>query len=134
MHAIEHPPPPTPSSRTSTPTPTVTPVPYPRPLARPPDIANRFSSVHGTRTSEKDPEVVRDFTIITGQGKHSRRAFEPVLRPAAQDMFLEEFDPPMVSRFEPKNLGRLKVGKVGEGGRGGLRLGRREGGRGRGVV
>lgn len=73
--------------------------------------------------------MVRDFTIITGQGKHSRRAFEPVLRPAAQDMFLEEFDPPIVSRFEPKNLGRLKVGwdRGKEGGEGG-----REGGRGQG--
>ncbi|CAN0154988.1 unnamed protein product, partial [Laminaria digitata] len=80
-----------------------------------------------------DPAVVRDFTIITGQGKHSRRAFEPVLRPAAQDMFLEEFDPPIVSRFEPKNLGRLKVGREGGGGAGGREgRGRRAGGGGRG--
>eukprot|EP00752_Nemacystus_decipiens_P007447 g6656.t1 len=61
--------------------------------------------------AEKDPSVVRQFTIITGRGKHSRQAFEPVLRPVAQDMLLEEFDPPMPTHFDPTNDGRLQVRK-----------------------
>lgn len=61
------------------------------------------------RNAEKDSSVVREFTIITGRGKHSRQAFQPVLRPAAQDMLLEEFDPPIPTRFDPTNDGRLQV-------------------------
>lgn len=53
--------------------------------------------------------MVKDFTLITGQGIHSRKPFEPVLRPAAQDMFLEEFDPPLKTHFVPGNKGRLEV-------------------------
>ncbi|CAN0490175.1 unnamed protein product, partial [Hapterophycus canaliculatus] len=59
--------------------------------------------------TEKDSSVVREFTIITGRGKHSRQAFEPVLRPVAQDMLLEEFDPPIPTHFDPTNDGRLQV-------------------------
>ncbi|CAM9902019.1 unnamed protein product [Scytosiphon promiscuus] len=61
--------------------------------------------------AEKDPSVVREFTIITGRGKHSRQAFEPVLRPVAQDMLLEEFEPPIPTHFDPTNDGRLMVRK-----------------------
>ncbi|CAN0410387.1 unnamed protein product, partial [Ectocarpus sp. 8 AP-2014] len=49
--------------------------------------------------------------IITGRGRHSRQAFEPVLRPVAQDMLLEEFEPPLPTHFDPTNDGRLQVRK-----------------------
>lgn len=69
------------------------------------------SNVFTFRFAEKDPSVVRQFTIITGRGRHSRHAFEPVLRPVAQGMLLEEFDPPIPTQFDPTNDGRLQVRK-----------------------
>ncbi|CAN0387779.1 unnamed protein product, partial [Discosporangium mesarthrocarpum] len=57
----------------------------------------------------KDPSVVCDFTLITGVGKHSKRPFEPVLRPAAANMFLTEFNPPLPTRLDSDNKGRLLV-------------------------
>lgn len=62
--------------------------------------------------TENDPAVVKDFTFITGVGKHSKRPFEPVLRPAAQDMLLDEFDPPLATHFFDGNAGRLQVRNV----------------------
>lgn len=58
---------------------------------------------------EHNPDVVKNFTFITGVGKHSRKPFEPVLRPAAQDMLLEEFDPPLATHLCEGNAGRLQV-------------------------
>lgn len=56
---------------------------------------------------------MNEFTIITGRGKHSRQPFEPVLRPVAQDMLLEEFQPPIPTHFDPTNDGRLQVRELG---------------------
>lgn len=61
---------------------------------------------------EGNLDVVHDFTFITGVGKHSKKPFEPVLRPAAQNMLLEEFNPPLETHFAEGNTGCLQVHHV----------------------
>ncbi|CAM9907137.1 unnamed protein product, partial [Ascophyllum nodosum] len=57
----------------------------------------------------------RDLTIITGVGKGSLHAYQPVVRPEVQRMLIDEFYPPIHSATEASqvgNAGRVVVGAV----------------------
>ncbi|CAM9162008.1 unnamed protein product [Discosporangium mesarthrocarpum] len=55
---------------------------------------------------------VGDLTIITGVGRGSLYAFQPVLRPEVQRMLMEEFYPPLDSATEPQNPGRVIISQA----------------------
>lgn len=57
----------------------------------------------------RNKEMVKDFVFITGVGRHSAMPFEPVLRPAMQEMLTNDFDPPLPCQSVEGNWGRMVV-------------------------
>jgi hypothetical protein len=57
----------------------------------------------------RDARIIKDFTFVTGVGRHSSTPFEPVLRPAMKEMLERDFDPPLPCHYVKGNAGRLTV-------------------------
>lgn len=57
------------------------------------------------------PAAVKDLVLISGVGKGSLVPFRPTLRPAVQDMLVEQYYPPIDSTTQPGNAGRVVVGR-----------------------
>ncbi|CAM9414557.1 unnamed protein product, partial [Ectocarpus sp. 12 AP-2014] len=71
--------------------------------------AVRCALVEVWRFSQREGTALGDLTIITGMGRGSLHAFQPIIRPEVQRMLTDEFYPPLDSATEVGNTGRVVV-------------------------